>query len=86
MGVVRIAREAAGEPRPRLPFYGQWEADERLLETETFATLADGVRWGREHAPVVLVRPGEPGTAYYSAGEREPEFDPPLDRWSEDED
>ncbi|HYZ76397.1 MAG TPA: hypothetical protein VE596_03390 [Gaiellaceae bacterium] len=76
-GVVYIAEELKdavlqGPTR----FYGHWEsgnpADGVLDEGPGWDEIEAAIAWGRERAPVVLLRLGETGPqAHYSAGEED---------------
>jgi hypothetical protein len=73
-----------GEPPPLGPAYGHVDGGphtETTAEEGQWDDISDAIAWGRERAPVVLVRVGY--SDYHSAGAtRHPDFDawPPSDR------
>lgn len=81
-GIVYIAEELrdVAVPGPTR-FYGHWESQDpnTLLEQGPgWDEIEDAVTWGRERAPVVLLRLGETEPqVHYSAGDEEPRGIPP---------
>ena len=89
-GIVYVAEELRdfAVPGPTR-FCGHWEsgnpADGVLEQGPGWDDIEDAIAWGRERAPVVLLRVGETEPqVHYSAGEEDPSGIPPsggLQRW-----
>ena len=91
-GIVYIAEEvesdADGGWRATGRYAGHWETGvegaHKMLEWGPgWTDASDAIRWGRERAPLVLIRVGDPPRTYYSAGDRDPE-DTQMPRWPTD--
>ena len=80
-GIVYLAQRLEGWPgEPE--FYGHWEVDAPdegpMLEGPGWSTAEEAIAWGRERAPVVIIRVGrQPWQQHYSAGDVFPDLEPP---------
>jgi hypothetical protein len=86
-GVVYIAQRVL-EFESSTEFYGHWEpAESETIESGPgWDDPESAIAWGRERAPVVLIRIGQPPQQHYSAGETFPAGRPPeggVLQWSE---
>jgi hypothetical protein len=59
-----------------------WESDDGQSWTQgpKGVSAQEAITWGREHAEIVLIRPG-PSDTHYSAGVRPPHGVPDCPRW-----
>src|SRR3954447_2497531 len=53
-------------------FHGMWEGDDEefIEDAGFFASAEEAIAWGRERARTVLIRLGNRGDTYFSAGEK----------------
>jgi hypothetical protein len=84
-GVVFIGEDFDDrEPASMWPgrWSAHWESDDGQEWTQgpKAVSAQEAIAWGREHADIVQIRPGDSGTVY-SAGIRPPSGKPDCPRW-----